>query len=353
MSTVVTEKNKTGTFQAHFPLGQTVGLAVLLLLLFWGVTEGILRILVSSYVIDIPLTGSTNSEFDYKVSKLDRFIKENGKIDCVFIGSSQFDDGADPAIFSQRYKELSGKEISCFNFSIATMTASPAAEMAELLVKRYHPKLIIYGTSARDYSRNFGEMARPLFEDPWLMYQMGHYNLRGWLIDKSYAVRLLATIRRYANPDYFTFATRTLRRIQPNGFLPLLANNLKPEDKVYAPEYIKSAEDMLGLEKLVRMDKTDTRIVFSEVPVNHIFMPMYIETGEEAYYRLFVTPISQYLQDNGVLFLISQKEMEKLIPDKDWGDSKHLNTRGAAIYSRWMAENLYQAIQTKIIKDPF
>lgn len=341
------------SFQVRFPIGQTIGLAFLMILVLWGLTEGLLRFLVNANVINVPLIGSTNAEFDAKQSKLERFVKENGKVDCIFLGSSQFDDGANPQVFSERYQELSGKKISCFNFSIATLTASPAAEIAKILALNFHPKVIIYGTSARDYSWNFGEMARPLFEDPWVMYQGGVFSVRGWLIVNSYAVRLLAIIRRISDPEYFTFAWRTLKKIQPDGYLPLESNVLTLENKTYVEEYIQSPEDMLGLDELVKMNSNKLRIIFLEVPVHKTFMPLYVGKGEEDYRKLFLEPISKYVMDRGVIFWKSQAEMVTLIPDTGWGDVKHLNGKGSALFSRWMAERLFKVINTNEIEDPF
>ncbi len=150
-----------GTLQVTRACGKTLGLAILLVALAWGGSEVVLRLLAALSFIQPPSLGSLNAELDVKLPLLDRMAKE-GEIDCLFFGSSQFDSAADPQVFSRAYAELTGQPLRCFNFSLGTLTAQPAGQLAGILVRRYHPGLLIFGTSARDYSTDFGELTRPL-----------------------------------------------------------------------------------------------------------------------------------------------------------------------------------------------
>ena len=44
--------------------------------------------------------------------------------------------------------------------------------------------------------------------------------------------------------------------------------------------------------------------------------------------------------------------MRNMIPDDGWVDYSHLNTKGAKIFSEWLAHRVGQALEQSEIKDP-
>jgi hypothetical protein len=334
--------SKPTTLQIHWPLGKTLGLALLLLALVWGGAEGVMRGLVALNLTSEPWIGTFNSEFDIKISYLDQLVRQNGKVDCIFLGSSQFDNDADPQVFTQAYARLSGQKLTCFNFSIQTLTAGPAGQIARLLVDRYHPRLFVYGISARDLSSNFGELARPLMDDPWLRYKLGNDNLAGWLQEHSYAIRGLVNVRNRLLPDYNQVRTGLLAGLDVYGFHSRTGNNLSNTKPNFIPEYVWSKEDVAGLEAMLAMNSAKMKVVVVEVPVHASFLPNYVEADPAKYTSLFVKPVNKRIQARGVSFIQTQTAMESQIGDTGWFDIKHLNSQGAKIYSEFLAGEFYR-----------
>lgn len=344
---------KPATLQIDQHIGTSLGLAILCTLLMLGIIEGFFRILDKISLISPPYIGTYNAELDIKIRMLDELVDEYRNVDCIFLGSSQFDNAADPEIFMATYHELSNESITCFNFSLQTLTASPAGAIAKILIKRYHPGSIIYGTSARDYSSDFGEAARPLLEDAWVDDYLGNFNIKGWLMERSYVVRLPVSLFRRLSPEYHDHFDRLTASLTTYGFAPVEDNDLSNPKKNFIPEYNLSAEDMAGLDELTGLSAGETQIIIVEVPVHHSFIPYYIEANEEAYHSEFIIPVSEFVKSRGVPFWETQEQMQRLIPDAGWNDIKHLNTTGATLYSRWLAQRVFEAVTNGEIDDPF
>ncbi len=322
--------------------GKTLALALLLVGVLWGAAEGSLRLLAGLGAVQPPGPGSLNAELDIKLPLLDRMAARGG-IDCLFFGSSQFDSAADPEVFARAYAQITGRAITCFNFSLGTLTAQPAGKLAGILLRRYHPRLLIFGTSARDYSRNFGELTRPLLANAWVRAQLGQPNFEGWLVEHSLAYRALLAARGWTQWEYRLVLRRMANDLTGSGFLSLGGNNLKNEDSNFIPEYVRSGEDMRGLEELLRLNGPAVQVIVVEVPVHASFLDHYVQASPADYRRLFQQPIRQVVSERGVPFWQSQEEMQARISDSGWADVKHLNASGAAVYSTWLAEQLARA----------
>jgi hypothetical protein len=345
--------SKKRSLQLHWPLGKTALLATLILILFSAVFEGFTRLLVEIETIQPPPIGSLNAELDVKLALLDQWVDAHGRIDCLFLGSSQADSAIDPAAFAAAFQQQSGNTIQCFNFSLATLTAEPAGQIAAILAQRYQPALLVYATSARDYSLNFGEWARPLLDDPWVRYTSGDFNLRGWMIDRSFAVRSLILIRQQSNPDYRSFTQELRSGLTIFGYKPASGNDLRNEKTNFIPEYSISQQDLVGLDQLLRLQSQDLEILIVEIPVHHSFLPYYIEADLQAYETKFITPITSFIEPYDVQFWRSQGAIEKIIPDSGWSDTRHLNAEGGTLFSQWLGRLMAAKITARQFKAPF
>jgi hypothetical protein len=330
--------NPFKSIQITPPFGGVLVSAVSLLTVFILVSEGIIRLGVHSSLWSEPLMGTVNAELDIKIQMLDK-IDNTERIECIFLGSSQFDSAVNPVWFSEEVEIRTGKNIKCFNFSLGTLTAGPAGTVAYMLNERYHPGLIIVGLSARDFSRDFGELTRPLKEDSWMKAQSGDPNLSGWITQNSRFFRLLNQLRNYFNPDYLDFHNRLKRDLMPDGFLNLTGNNLELDTENFIPKFGLLADDLNGLDELINLKNRGVQIVFVEVPVHPDFLPVYIEADRAAYEKKFRQPIIEKIEAR-VPFLLTQEVMEQSVDNKGWNDPKHLNSKGAEIFSRWLAETL-------------
>lgn len=345
--------SESPTLQLHWPLGKTALLSVLILFLFATAFEGLSRLLVESQTFPPPPIGSLNAELDVKLSLLDQWVKTNGRIDCLYLGSSQANSAVDPEVFAAAYQQRSGHTIHCFNFSLATLTAEPAGQIAAILAKRYQPALLIYVTSARDYSLDFGEWARPLRDDPWVRYQSGEFNLRGWLIEHSFAVRYLILIRQQGDPDYRSFTQNLKAGLTALGYKPASGNDLTNEKTNFIPSYSISQQDLVGLDQLLRLQSQDLQVLVVEVPVHHSFLPYYVEADQQAYETQFIAPISAFIEQYGVQWWRSQDAIEEIIPDSGWSDTRHLNAEGGKLFSQWLGHEMAAKINARMFEVPF
>ena len=316
---------------------------MLLLLLLWLCAEGIFRILSGSNLIENPRYGTCCIEFDKKTAIAEQVVKTKQNLDVIFLGNSMVDMGIDPETFSNTYASLSGENISAVNFGLLTLSVSPAGKLSQFLARRYHPRLIVYGTTPRDFLDYRGEFSRPLRGDPWILYNTGEFSAAGWLVDNSYAYRYLVDFRHLFNPA-FTEQVKFLRE-NPHtsyGFLPQQGNYQEEENpKTLVEDYEASQRDLVGLKEIISLSNEKTRVVILEMPFDPKFAPYYMKGGIESYESLFVNPIAKILASNDVEFWRTQPEIEKIVPPDAWQSNLHLNINGATEFTRYLASGVY------------
>jgi hypothetical protein len=339
------DQPQKGTLVIDRPFGLVFLRAALILVVAGGLAEGLVRAAVAAGLIPPPRIGSVNAELDTKLLLVDRFIQQNGRLDCIFLGSSQFDEAVDPAVFELEIGRLGGQPLNCFNFSLGTMTAAGDGRIARLLAARYHPRLMFVGISARDFSDDFGELTRPLLDDPWVRYSLREITPGGWLTEHSFAYRGLLTLRSALNHDYMVFHDRLEYQLTGQGFLSLTGNDLSNPKKNFIPNFKFTREDLAGLNEIAGLNSSDLQIVVVEVPVNASFIPYYVQADPAAYRDLFIEPVSAIFARANLPFWQTQDLMTGLVPDSGWNDVKHLNKSGAGIFSAWLAGRTVQAIQ--------
>lgn len=283
-----------------------------------------------------PRLGSINAELDIKLQTLDALQKAN-PVDCVFLGSSQMDAAINPDVFSDEYRKLTGKSLRCFNFSLGTLTAGPAAPVARILTDRYHPKLLILGISARDFSRDFGELSRSFKDDPWVKYSLGESNIPGWLTANSLFFRLFNQFRAFFNPDYTEFRNGLLISLRPNGYLYREGNDLNTTNPPTIPKYSLYKEDMAGLDEILGLQNSNVQIIVLEIPVYPKFLDSYVQENADNYYALFREPVLERIEKAQIPFVLSQEMANSTFSDEDWNDVLHLNYRGTEKFCRWFA----------------
>jgi len=219
------------------------------------------------------------------------------------------------------------------------LSVSPAGKLSQFLKNRYHPRLLIFGTTPRDFLDYRGEFSRPLRGDPWILYNTGDFSPAGWLVDNSYAYRYLVDFRHLFNPA-FTEQVRFLKENPhtPSGFLPQQGIYQEAENpKILVDDYEASQRDLLGLKEIVSLADEKTRVVILEMPFDPKFEPYYMKGGLDSYESLFIQPISKILASNQIPFWRTQPEIQKIVPVDAWQSNLHLNITGAEKFSRYLA----------------
>ena len=121
---------------------------------------------------------------------------------------------------------------------------------------------------------------------------------------------------------------------------------------IVIPGYEISQPDLAGLETLLH-ERQKTQIVILEAPVHAYCLPQYLGETAGVYETEFIQPISSFIGSKDVLFLRSIPAVDEIIPDEGWYDLKHLNSGGAEFFSKWLADQIADAVQSGIIVDPF
>jgi hypothetical protein len=346
-------KFRPDTLHIKPPFGRTLGLALVLIMIVSAIGEGSLRFLISKSYIPVPLIGTWVPEFDIKINRLDALKQKQGHIDCIFLGSSMVDWGFNPEIFAQAYENETGDQINCFNMGLPTLTAGPAGKVAELLVYRYQPDLLIFGATARDYSNITGGATKPLNWDPWIKYSLGQFNLQGWLADHSMFYRFLRYQYNRMNPGFDTVSLQLEKQLNEYGFLPTNETSEVKDFDFLLKDFEIYEPDFGGLKYMVQLQSSELRILVVELPINPAFFPYYVEDGIEAYEEKFFTPISKFLKSKKVLFWQTQADVVPLIPAEGWKDRLHMNKTGARVFSEWLGKQFAESVKTGTIKDPF
>lgn len=345
---------RSHTLKLKWPFGRTLLLSLAFMPLFTGAFEGFTRTLIPDQVFPPPSVGSESPEFDIKVDRLDRFVAAEGKVDCILLGSSQVNGGIDPVALAEAYEAQSGEKLTCFNFGLSSLVGEVAGPMAQLLVRKYHPSLLILGVSARDFSDKFGEYARPLVNVPWVRYINGEFNRLGWLVEHSISFRYYLGLHNWRSAENRPVIARYMQEIDELGFQPLPVSNTEVGqlDEVLLTDYNLNPVDVEGFAQALRQNSTETRLLLVEMPVHPEFLPSYVDGSAQAYQDKFLGPIAGMALDAGVPLWLTQQEIAPQVPANGWKDRRHLNAVGAVAFSQWLGYSLAEAVQSGDFSNP-
>lgn len=339
------------------PFGKTLTLTMVFLLLFGLAAEWIARLEIFQAPLTPPRMGSRHYQLGHKLALLDRVIRKAGRVDCIMLGSSMVDNDFDPAAFETGYKEMTGRDMHCFNFGIDASSAASTAVLARIIVEDYHPRLLMIGTDPRDYAvaREDPDPAVVL-NTPWVAYRQGHFSLEGWLLDHSYLYRYrqhLGRLARFQAGGTLWSSTKVNYEILPNGFTPLskvstyINDAPDPGDdsfevtyytRIYS-SYEMLRENLVGMESITGYNGSGIQVILVEMPVSD---GLYYFFGDrEADYNQFLTQVGELAALHHVPFW--QTEPLDFIPDNGWVDYSHLNQTGAEIFSTWLGQQVGRA----------
>ena len=341
---------KSETLRLNVPFSRNLSLTLIVLFLFTGFAEGIVRLEAFQAPLTPPKMGSRHYQLGHKLMLLDSEVKKNGPIDCLMVGSSMVDVGFDPESFEDAYWQATGREIRCFNFGIDASSAASAAALTRILIEDYHPRFIIFGTDPRDYAiPSTDRDPAAILETPWIQYRLGSFSLDGWLLDNSYFYRYrqhLSRLIHFSFQDTIWAETELNFPILPNGFTPITKTNTRvneppnPEDtsyeftyysRIYAT-YTMLDENLTALETMLTYNQPETQVIVIEMPVSD---GLYYFFGQgSADYAQFIHRVNELAARHQIPFW--QTEPLDFIPDDGWSDYSHLNVTGAEVFSAWL-----------------
>ena len=334
--------------------GKTFGLTLIMLLLFIGIGEFIVRTEFFQSPLTPPQLGSSHYQLGHKIAWLDADIKRNGPIDCLIIGNSIVGRAFNPEIFQDAYKEVAGIDIHCFNFGINASAAASTAVLAHILIDEYNPHLLIIGTDPRDYALPSSDPdVTTIVDSTWVRYQLGDFSLDGWLLDVSYLYRYrqhISRLLRFRFKDTLWSDTKLNFPILPNGLTEIDKVNMlvndppDPQDdseevayfkKIYTP-YVMLDENLTALEAIMKYNHSGTQVVIIEMSMAD-GLYYFFENGETDYNR-YIDRVNELAGKYQVPFW--RTEPLDLIPDDGWSDYIHLNPKGARAFSIWLGKQV-------------
>jgi hypothetical protein len=355
---------KSNTLRLNKISSKTLWLTLVLLLVFGGIAEAVVRTELFQAPLTPPKMGSSHYQLGHKLAWLDAEIERNGPVDCLMLGSSMTDASMNPEIFEDAYWEVTGRDLHCFNFGINASSAASTAAMARILIEDYSSRLLIIGTDPRDYALPLDDPdVVAALDSTWMRYRLGNFSLDGWLTDVSYLYRYrqhISRLLRFTFKDTLWSDTKLNYPILPNGYTPINTVNLNvdlppdPLDTSYEVTYysrIYSSYEMLdvnlkALEEIMEYNKKGTQVIVVEMPVSDGLY--YFFGNGEADYNRYVARISELANQYQIPFL--QTEPLDLIPDDGWSDYSHLNTTGAEGFSLWLGQQVGDAVEQGILQ---
>jgi hypothetical protein len=340
-----------GTLRLQHPLGKTLILAVVFLLSLIIAGEIVTRSDAFQHQFARPTWGSRHRQFEIQLDRLNYLIDREGSVDCIFLGNSMVMRGIDPIAFADAYHDQTGQDIRCFNFGVDAIPAVGSAALAKILVRDYQPRLLIYGTDARDYViEPIDKDAAVFLETPWIQHRLGEFSLAGWLYDVSSLLRYRVALSRLSRFDY----GRSLRSQSDNtyssryGFdgdpkvgefvsLPPNQNNELGHVQYYyriLSDYEVLPENLRALEEIAALADHNTEVLILEMPVPAAYFYFFDDGVKD--YQIFIDHVKNVADEHDLPFWITTAE--NIIPTDGWVDYSHLNSNGARIFSEWLGK---------------
>jgi hypothetical protein len=302
-------------------------------------------------------TGNYHSQFEVKWYRLDNFVKQNGGVDVIILGSSLVNTGIDPFTMGLQYYERTGKNLRIFNFGVEGLTIAPNSVNASILVRKYHPALLIFVTEMRDFIATNGlDVQQRFLSDPWMEYQQGSFNFTGWMIDHSMALQTFLPYKNWMRADFpQTISSFMLHRITistdgyerenyQGGNIDSPPDPANPQDAQnfldygnfqVAPSRLGSLQSILSLQ-----GSPGTKVLIVEMPVHPSF---YVFIGGDSVHKQFQGTISSFVTSSGSIFLPA--ETCGSIPLAGRADRVHLNNLGAHFFSVCLGDQLSNLAQ--------
>ncbi|MFC1878642.1 hypothetical protein ACFLZW_01890 [Chloroflexota bacterium] len=349
------------------PFGRTLLLAFTILAALTLSLEGLARTPLIRERLPFQAYGTNHVQFETQLRYLEAFVSQHGAPDCLILGNSQSLRGIDPQVFMSAYQEHTGAQPNCYNFSIIGANIATTVLFAQMMIARYDLYLIILGTNFLDYTEEQEyRWDKRFMENDWIAYQLGEWSARGWLLDRSYAFRVLTFIS-YGAPNGFNFEKvskdidKWTEQLTAYGYgnsktVYNLAEEVKPGAAknflAQFGDYTLSVLNLDGLEKIIQLAQEGGIQVFVvEMPYHPSLIELVDESGNPHpqidQINAFIWQVNQELDAIATRYQVPYWKTSDLeiYPGKGWHDRYHLNHNGGQVFSRWLAEKITEAIE--------
>jgi hypothetical protein len=262
--------------------------------------------------------------------------------------------GLDPGAFSAAYAEVADEPLLCFNLGMMGLRARELVALADYLITRYQPRLLIYGTSVRDF-RTEDKGSHPVVNNPWMQYHLGNFTLQGWLLEHSYAFRYLTLLATWKGSDTARELRASLSQLQTIGAWGYKATGgtdpaidlTSPPDPQTESRFFDALDaftttataDFDGLRAFLALCRqAGVAVAVVEMPVHPTLVGF---LSDPATFERFLAAVEEIAVENNTGFYPTTDQVA--LPSNGWYDRNHLNTQGAARLSTWLGMRLGQA----------
>lgn len=354
-----THKEKTGNTSLTHSLITSIIIGAILFAFLLLAFEGISRTEWFSRTAANRSLGIYHSQFEIKWFKLEDYVRQNGGVDVLLLGSSIVNTGIDPDVLSSEYEKLTGEHLRIFNFGIEGLTVSPTSVVAKILVEKYHPSTILFITEMRDYVAINGlTVENQLFSDEWFSLQEdGVFSLNGWLRLNSNALEYLLPFRNWSRPDFKDTYQTTQTRWNNTSASGYEADHKSGKDIDVHPDLSQPEEAqkyamfhdfsiypgrLENLKTILNPGDNVQLSIVTEIPPYPTYFDYF---GGTWVHKMYLEDLKTFVEQNGGVFM----------PPLDWEmipltcrvDNHHLNDYGAKLYSTLLAEQLAWYCQVK------
>lgn len=323
---------KFGSLRLSRPWWGVVGRAAAMVVVIVIGAEGLVRIPMVQAQFLLPMLPG-HYELGGKEYMAGRLYAETGKIDCFFVGNSIIGRGIKPEEFSRTYQIETGKQVNCFNFGIDTLTFRGAKTLSQILIRRYHPAMIVIGV----HYENFTHSASNGFDldTAWARFQLGQISADGFFESTFLSYRdAMTAAQGTTDLNLSEILTGTLTAHGWRGSGTVQENHKltrKNSEDLYAALDTLDFDGYQGdLDALLGMDTQGTQLVVVDMPLPTITF----NVVKNYDYPGYLATVRDAAAAEGIPFIDAPPP--ELIPVSEYQDHSHLNAAGATAFSWWL-----------------
>lgn len=314
----------------------------------------------------VPSLGGGYTPLEQHLANLRLFAREHEGVECIWVGSSMLRVGLNPITFSEGYQKRTGEPIACFNMGISTMTVQTAAQIAAYLIHTYEPDLLIYAAGIRDFNSRIitSPSEQKLPSTAWMRYQQGHFSLEGWMLTHLRSYSYLKGLPETLEQGWHSVEENEQTSI--SGFFPRLTYNvnlsptislLEPwrelgdvsarfvDDFELSPTYWEAFRDLIALD-----GQHGTQLMIIEMPTYMGGKILDLDDPNVSLgWRVLNEQLKPYALEHDIPFWTTSDR--NLINPWDWQDPIHLYVSGVDPFSRWLGEQVGEAVERGVFEE--
>lgn len=320
--------------------------ALLAIFAAWLLIAEIMARTPLGYRLPPPSVGVDSFEFDTKVYYLEQSIRQHGPVDCLILGDSMTNNGPDPRLIEAAYQAQTGTSIHCFNFGMPALFLDASGPLAEALVNRFQPKLLIVILSVRDFETSVDFPLRDVGESDWARQNLGDPSLRGWAANHLYGYRYLLSLNYWLTPSNRSNFASIWRSITREGLAPLHgqgpARDLPDSGLIFQRGYTPA---QIGFDRLLSLKQKGVNLLVIDAPIR----PDLFEAQRDNYFQPYIDYMQDTLARHAIPFWLTQ-DFSDGIETEAWYDFQHINEKGVPAFSTWLGQQLAREFPPEFFK---